>query len=187
MSSYIDNLAASKSKDDAEINKAMLQSHYFDRNGLRGNQNELKNQLNDIMAQTDYGRAPRPTRPTVIDKLNEGDPQDKLNDKQFIRETTVYNQDHDAINPYVQPYDVNRKDYTYVDPNNCAPFNDYTTHHMHKRPIDDWSLTKTIVIVIVLICALYLFLTIIFRERISRQNEPGNMNLPGTLDSNSNQ
>ena len=189
MSSYIDNLANAKPREDAEIDKALLQSRYFDRNGLRGNQNELKNQLNDIMAQTDYGKTPQKNRPTVIDKLEEGDPQDKLNEKQYALETsTPYNPNYDSVNPYIRP-NINPYDQRYPStvPRDQVPINPYIRHR-YGESTKEWSLTKTIVIVVVLIGIFYLFFNMIFQDRVSHQPIPGDMNLPVVIaDDDSNQ
>lgn len=185
VSTYIDELADAKTKEDVDIDKAMIQSRYFDRNGLRGNQNELKQQLNDIMAQADYGRAPQQTRPTVIDKLNEGDPQDALNDKQYVDTANMYmakpnsgNEpiDQRIINPYVRYNNDNR-----------PQINPYMKRKDRRRAVEEWSLIKTTVIVVVLLGIFYFLLTLLFRDRVSHRDVPGDMNLPGSFDDGTNQ
>ena len=168
MSNYINSLADSRLKGDNEQNDMMLQSHYFDRNNLRGNRTELNNQLKDITAQIDYGRAPQQSRPTIIDKLNEGDPQEKLNEKQYALEMSpVRKQETDTVNPYIKQDQLAGK---------CGfPF---PPIHEHRRcHHEDWSLTKTIVIVIILLGIFYLLLNIIFQDRGNYQAVSGNMNL----------
>jgi hypothetical protein len=169
MSNYINNLADSRLKGDNEQNDILLQSHYFDRNNLRGNKTELNNQLKDITAQIDYGKAPQQSRPTIIDKLDEGSPQDKLNERQYAMEMSpIRRQDHDAINPYIQPH---KSDINY---GNRFP---HPCYGNRRNRCSDWSLTKTIVIVIVLLGIFYLLLSLMFQDRVDRQYMPGNMNL----------
>ena len=237
MSTYINDIADSRMNGRNEMGMDdLLQARYFDRNGLRGSRGELSNQLKDIMAQTDYGKVPHQSRPTIVDKLNEGDPQDKLNDKQCSvaysphhRQGTDDTYDNQrAINPDVTHgtsydnrhrqemddtsydnhhrqgtddviYDNHHRQGTDDTYDNQSSTNPYTTHgasydnhrqgsinckhqrgSQQKYNIGDWSLTKTIVIVIILVGIFYLLLTIMFQDRVNYQAAPGNMNLPGS-------
>ena len=180
MSTYINDIADSKMNGKNEMGMDdLLQARYFDRNGLRGSRGELSNQLKDIMAQTDYGRVQPQSRPTIVDKLNEGDPQDKLNDRQYsIESSPRHKQDTDdtygnqsSVNPYIthSPSSDNHRPISI----NCK------RNHLSRQKYNagDWSLTKTIVIVIILVGIFYLLLTIMFQDPVKYQTTPGNMNL----------
>lgn len=190
MSNYINNLADSRLKGDNEQNDMMLQAHYFDRNNLRGSKTELNNQLKDITAQVDYGRAPPQSRPTIIDKLNEGNPQDKLNERQYSLEISPQpsrGQENDAINPYIKPNQSagGIKYGQECDYGNHFPYPPRFEHRRHGY--EDWSLTKTIVIVIILLGIFYLLLNIIFQDHGDYHAVPGNMNLynqPPSIETN---
>lgn len=177
MSNYINNLADSRLKGDNEQNNILLHTNYFDRNNLRGNKTELDNQLKDITAHVDYGKVPQQSRQTVIDKLDEGSPQDKLNEKQYSLEmSSARGQEYDTINPYMNPYSqTNRSNDSERDYGNRFP---YSSRWGHRRnTYGDRSLTKTIVIVIILLVIFYLLLVLMFRDRDEYQAAPGNMNL----------
>ncbi len=181
VSTYIDGLADAKTKEDVAIDKAMIQSRYFDRNGLRGNQNELKQQLNDIMAQADYGRAPQPTRPTIIDKLNEGDPQDALNDKRYVDTSNAYAEGVNGVNEPVDRQTVNPY-VGYCNDSNGSQGDECMRGRRRRGAVEAWSLTKTIVVVVVVLAIFYFLITLLFRDRVSYNNAPGDMNLPGMDD-----
>ena len=184
MGSYIDNMADAKlKKDDADTR---FQDNYFNGNILLGKQSELKNQLNEIMAQADYSRIPPRTRPTVIDKLKEGDPQDKLNERQYAEASNTYTTELNGSNEPVDQQIINP--YTHHSNNDNIPqIKPYMKGNNRRMISEDWSLIKTLVIVIILIGVIYLFLNMIFQDRVSHQVVPGNMNLPGSFDTETNQ
>lgn len=176
---------------DAKLKKEdvnmQIQDNYFNGNTLLGKRSELKNQLNDILMQSDYDRVPPHTRPTVIDKLKEGDPQDKLNDRQYAYETSIPMQDDD-LNNNVPHQNVDLIEHRPIRNHSHNSMNESCIDRQRRRmPNEDWSLIKTLVIVIVLVGIIYLFLNMIFRDHVSRQMIPGDMNLPGTLDIEPNQ
>ena len=207
--SYIDSKVSTKqTPEEAQFDSAIAQSIHFDRNGLRGNRNQLYSQISEIMAQTDYNMGiSEKYEPRGRSNRNPIEPQDLLNDKQnsILGSNTHMTNTENVNGGYVgsendqsistipmdgmysqSPYSTRTNKNSPNGNKNHRHFSDmhginpYIKPPVHYRLCNNWSLIKTVILVIILLGLFYLVLNLIFQKRAQHTEllEESNMNPP---------
>lgn len=196
---YINNkVSAQQSPEEARFDKEIARQLHFNRNNLQGQRNELNNTISGIMSQLDYDMpaAEKYAPPTQLStERSKEEPQDMLNNRVYKvlnRENSMIQPSNGAVDNYYtdfhngeqgsgsapyRPFKPTVNPYIPYDPH----INPYIRPPFHERLYHEWSLMKTIVLVIVLLAIFYLLLNVIVQRRRCYKAQPdeGNMNLPG--------
>ena len=160
------------SSENASFNNGIAMNMKFNRNGLLGDRNALHNQIKELENQLSYDQATCVNRPSLFDQLGREqnndtvhnsteDPQDMLNDKTIHPSGT-----QQEINPYI--------------PTDGTPMNTYDKRQpLYARIYNEWSLGKTVILVVILLGVFYLLLNLILQNRLyhMQYSTEGDMNI----------
>ena len=177
---YINDAVNSKqSPENNAFAGAIAQTVKFNPDGFRGSRDQLKHQLREIMAQSDYGLVHDEPPATIIDRI---DDMDQSTEQEISGSTGDHKKEKD------NGMDHNNISTEYSNNDNSnVPINPYIPTYDDK-PRWDWSICGTVLLVIVVVGLFYILLRLMFpvRQAPTPQVE-GNMNVTPTEDSSNDQ
>ena len=176
---YINDAVSSRqASENNAFAGAIAQTVKFNPDGFRGSRDQLKHQLREIMAQSDYGLVHDEPPETIIDRIDDAyQPTEQetsgskgVNKKEKgegidYDSTSTESSNNDAgnvsINPYIPAHDCN--------------------------PRYDWSICGTVLLVIVVVVLFFILLRLMFPVRQAPTPQvDGNMNVSPPEESSNN-
>lgn len=156
VSSYINNQVNERfDPSDAEFNKAIAQSVKFDKNGLRGDTNQLRQELHGIISQAEYTGMNNEKKEEIPMVLHENSPwntpdQSYLNRCRPPMEEKKREASTDGYYPDGH-YPVEERKEHFQQPVMYAPYPSY-------GPSPIWDMIKTTIVTIIVIALVFIIL-----------------------------
>ena len=178
---YINDAVSSKqAPENNAFASAIAQSVKFNPDGFRGSRDQLKHQLREIMAQSDYGLVHDEPPATVIDRIDDTDRS--TTGQRMLGSIDVPEKEKDGGIDYNKSSNGSSN-------NNIsnASINPYIPEHEYN-PLQDWSMAGTVLLVIVVVGLFFILLRLMFPVRTALNLQvDSNMNVSPPEDSLNNQ